>query len=76
MSGAVADLSVYGIMQKSLSVIGIQVGSKASYQDMNKAIEVNKIKPVIDKVFPLSELSEALVYFDEGKHFGKVVITF
>lgn len=34
-----------------------------------------KIKPVIDKCFPLSEVSEALRYFGEGKVKGKIVIT-
>lgn len=76
LGGANTDLSVFGIMQKSISIIGIQVGSKSSFEDMNKAIQINNIKPVIDKVFQISELSEALAYFDEGNHFGKVVLAF
>ncbi len=76
LGGENTDLSVFGIMQKSLSILGVQVGSKSSFEDMNHAIEVNNIKPVVDKVFSLTELSQALNYFEQGKHFGKVVLKF
>ncbi|WP_257669968.1 zinc-dependent alcohol dehydrogenase family protein [Parapedobacter tibetensis] len=75
LGGASTNLSVFDIIQKCLSIVGVQVGSKTAFEDMNRAIEVNNMTPVIDRVFPLSELSEALTYFDEGKHFGKVVLT-
>lgn len=76
LGGATANLSVFGIMQKSLSILGIQVGSKSSFVAMNKAIEDYNIKPVIDKTYSLSQLSEALHYFEKGNHFGKIVINF
>lgn len=74
LGGADTSLSVFGILQKNLSISGVQVGSKSSFEAMNKAIEVNKINPVIDKVFGISEFSEALAYLEQGKHFGKVVL--
>ncbi|MBF2709539.1 zinc-dependent alcohol dehydrogenase family protein [Flavobacterium soyangense] len=76
LGGVNTELSVLGIIQKSLSVVGIQIGSKSSYEAMNKAIEVNNIEPVIDKIFQVNQLSEALDYFKNGKHFGKVVLNF
>ena len=42
---------------------------------ITKLVEEGKIKPVIDKCYPLSEVPEALRYFGEGKAKGKVVIT-
>ena len=38
-------------------------------------IEAGKVKPVIDKIYPLNEVPEALRYFGEGLARGKVVIT-
>ncbi|KEO72655.1 zinc-dependent alcohol dehydrogenase family protein [Anditalea andensis] len=76
MGGANTDLSVFGIMQKSLSVLGIQVGSKSSFEAMNKAIEHFDIRPIIDRSFNINQFLDAFNYFDRGKHFGKVVITF
>ncbi len=37
--------------------------------------ESGKVKPVIDRCFPLSETAEAFRYFGEGSFKGKVVIT-
>ena len=38
-------------------------------------IEAGKISPVIDKIFPLSKLAEALQYYGEGRSRGKVIVT-
>jgi len=42
---------------------------------LNDLFESGKVKPVVDKCFPLSETAEALKYFGEGHFKGKVVIT-
>jgi NADPH:quinone reductase-like Zn-dependent oxidoreductase len=56
-------------------VRGILVGSRTQFEDMNRAIEANKIKPVVDeKVFSLEELRESYEYMWDQKHFGKVTI--
>lgn len=57
------------------TVRGILVGSRVQFEEMNRAIEGNKIKPVVDeKVFGLDELREAYQYMWDQKHFGKVTI--
>lgn len=76
LGGANTEVSVFGIMQKSLSILGIQIGSRSSFETMNKAIEVNNIKPIVDKTFNINQLAEALTYFETGKHFGKVALNF
>jgi NADPH:quinone reductase-like Zn-dependent oxidoreductase len=38
--------------------------------------EAGKVIPIIDRQYPLSEVPEALRYVGEGRHKGKVVITF
>ena len=42
---------------------------------INELFESGKIKPVVDRCFPLSETAEAFQYFGEGHFKGKVVIT-
>jgi len=42
---------------------------------MKELSETGKIKPVIDRRYPLSEVPEALWYFGEGHARGKLVIT-
>jgi NADPH:quinone reductase-like Zn-dependent oxidoreductase len=42
---------------------------------LKELIEADKVTPVIDRTYPLSETSEAFRYLDEGHARGKVAIT-
>ena len=46
-----------------------------AYVTMKELLEAEKIVPVIDNCFPLSETAEALRYLGEGHAKGKLVIT-
>jgi len=59
---------------KRLTIQGIYVGSKAMFEDLNAALAVNHIVPIIDKVYPFAEARAAYEYLQSGRHFGKVVI--
>jgi NADPH:quinone reductase-like Zn-dependent oxidoreductase len=54
----------------------ISVGSRSSFEAMNRAIEHHKVKPVIDRVFSFGEAAEAFRYVASRGQFGKVVISF
>ncbi|KAH7400100.1 hypothetical protein BKA64DRAFT_744762 [Cadophora sp. MPI-SDFR-AT-0126] len=57
------------------TVRGLLVGSRTQFEDMNRAIEANSIKPVVDeKVFSFEEAKEAYQYMWDQKHFGKLTI--
>ena len=43
---------------------------------MNRAIEANDMRPVIDKVVPWTDAAAAIRYMQEGKHFGKIILKF
>jgi NADPH:quinone reductase-like Zn-dependent oxidoreductase len=64
------------VLMKGLSLEGIFVGSRAMFEDMNRAIAANHLLPVIDRTFGFSELREALAYMESGSHFGKIVIKY
>ncbi|MDH5786393.1 MAG: NAD(P)-dependent alcohol dehydrogenase [Chromatiales bacterium] len=42
--------------------------------DLEKMLESGQVKPIIDRIFPLSETVEAMRYFADGRTRGKVVI--
>ncbi|KAL9125524.1 MAG: hypothetical protein Q9217_005281 [Psora testacea] len=70
--GAPSFLDVLG---KVCTVRGVLAGSRQQMEDMTRAIEVGKVKPVIDeRVWDFEEVKEAMVYMWEQKHVGKVVI--
>jgi D-arabinose 1-dehydrogenase-like Zn-dependent alcohol dehydrogenase len=42
---------------------------------MLEFVNKHKIVPVVDEVFPLANAEEAMRKMDEGKQFGKIVLT-
>src|SRR6185437_7241551 len=74
LSGFVKDLNVAAMFGGNLHINGITVGSREHVEQMVAAIQVAKLKPVIDRKFPLAELPQALALMQSGGHFGKVVI--
>jgi NADPH:quinone reductase-like Zn-dependent oxidoreductase len=73
-SGPGGELDRRPILQRGLKVSGINVGSRAMFEAMNRAIAANAIKPVVDRVFPFADAVAAYRAFGTAKHFGKVVI--
>jgi hypothetical protein len=43
---------------------------------LTQLISAGKVKPVIDRRYPMSQVVDALRYVDEGRASGKVIITF
>jgi NADPH:quinone reductase-like Zn-dependent oxidoreductase len=72
--GMTSEVDLVTFMGKSARVEAIDVGSRARFEAMNKAIEFHLTRPVVDRVFGFSELREALNYLKEGRHFGKVCL--
>lgn len=62
------------VFMKAIRLQGIFVGSRQMLIEMNKAISVNKFRPVIDRVFEFNEARDALKHMESGSHFGKIVI--
>jgi NADPH:quinone reductase-like Zn-dependent oxidoreductase len=46
------------------------------FEAMCRAIELHRIKPVVDKVFPFTEARAAFAAMAAGEHFGKIVLEF
>lgn len=69
-----ATIDPGALFAKRASMCGIQVGSRDMFEAMNRAIEVAKLEPVIDRVFGFAETRAAYEYLASEKHFGKVVI--
>ena len=49
-------------------------GPNKGLADLKELIEAGKLVPIIDRTYQLSEVPEALRYFGEGRHKGKIVI--
>lgn len=74
LAGPTGEQTPYGLMMRGGSLYGIGVGSTAMFEDLNRAIEANGIKPVVGKVFPFEDAHEAFRQFAAGDFFAKIVI--
>jgi NADPH:quinone reductase-like Zn-dependent oxidoreductase len=64
------------LMIKTGYMRGIMIGSRENFEDLNRALSLHKIHPVIDKVFSFDDAPNAYQYLQSAGHFGKVVIKF
>ena len=76
LSGSSAEISMHPMLFKQIRLQGIYVGSRSMFEQMNDAIALHKLKPVIDRVFPFEHAPEAFRYLEKGGHVGKVCIRF
>lgn len=75
VGGFDVDTMPFAIVQaKRLCLQAVTVGSRRDQKNMVRAIEVNGIKPVIDRSFPLERLADAFRHLQGGGHFGKICI--
>ena len=75
LAGIGAKVNPMPVLQRSIKLQGVYVGSRDMFDDMNTAMTINQIKPVIDKVFPFEQAQDALRCMESAVHFGKIVVT-
>ncbi|NUH38194.1 NAD(P)-dependent alcohol dehydrogenase [Streptomyces samsunensis] len=68
-------MDVNRFFRRAATLRSISVGSRGDFERMNKVIAQNRLRPVIDRVFPFDQAPEAFSHFETGLRFGKVVIS-
>ena len=74
LAGVETRIDPMPILASGCAVRGVSVGSREMFEAMNRAIELHRIEPAIDRTFGFGEAPDAYRYLAERKHVGKVVI--
>lgn len=74
LGGASSPFDVRPVLMQELRLQGVLVGCRETFLDMNRAFALQEIRPLIDRVFPLDAIRDALSYLRTGAHFGKIVV--
>jgi NADPH:quinone reductase-like Zn-dependent oxidoreductase len=74
-SGPTAQIDMRYIFGKQISLIGSTMGSHQDFRDIVKLVCTGRLKPVIDRILPLSEGKAAYGLMERGEMFGKIVLT-
>jgi NADPH:quinone reductase-like Zn-dependent oxidoreductase len=67
-------VDLVALMGKSARIQAIDVGSRAMFESMNRAIETGGMRPVVDRIFPFAEAREAIGELAAGNKFGKICV--
>ena len=73
-SGHEATIDVRYVWAKQISLIGSTMGSHQDYRDLMQLVFDGALKPVIDRVMPLSQGRTAHEILERGEQFGKIVL--
>lgn len=63
------------IFWKQLDILGSTMGNDEEFKAMLDFVNKHKIVPVVDEVFSLENAEDAMRKMDEGKQFGKIVLS-
>jgi NADPH:quinone reductase-like Zn-dependent oxidoreductase len=63
------------IFWKQLSILGSTMGNQREFNELLRAFDTGRLKPIIDQVYPLAEAAKALQRLEEQAQFGKIVLT-
>ena len=74
-TGFDAKIDLRFLFVRQLNLLGSFMGTMGELHDVMKLVFSGKLKPVIDKTFPLQEARAAHEYLQSSEMFGKVVLT-
>jgi len=63
------------LFARQLSLLGSYMGTMGELHEVFKHVFAGRLKPVVDRVFPLSEIRAAHEYLEKSQMFGKVVLS-
>jgi NADPH:quinone reductase-like Zn-dependent oxidoreductase len=73
-SGWDARTDLRHVFFRQIQILGSTMGSKASLFTIARLVGEGRLRPIVDRVFPLAEAAEAHRYLDRREQFGKVVL--
>jgi NADPH:quinone reductase-like Zn-dependent oxidoreductase len=74
-TGFDAKVDLRFLFSRQLSLLGSYMGTKNDLRTVMKIVASGRLKPVVDRAFPLCETAAAHTYLESGAQFGKVVLT-
>ncbi|HKT46388.1 MAG TPA: zinc-binding dehydrogenase [Candidatus Acidoferrales bacterium] len=73
-TGYDAKIDLRFLFSRQLSLLGSYMGTKRELQTVMKLVAAGRLKPVVDRIFPLAEAASAHAYLESSSQFGKVVL--
>jgi len=72
--GQKTELDFRKMYLKHITLIGSVLGTRQEFKKLMDAVSEGKVKPIIDRTFPLEQARDAQSYFKESGKMGKIVL--
>jgi NADPH:quinone reductase-like Zn-dependent oxidoreductase len=73
-SGPNPPASLHRLWWKQLTVLGSTMGTRADFEGAYNLVAAGRARPVVDRVYPLSEARAAHERLEAGEQLGKIVL--
>src|SRR6202165_5006588 len=73
-SGVKAEITMPRLFFRQAALLGSTMGNASEFESVLRAID-GGLRPVVDSVYPLSDVEAALTRLDAAEQFGKVVLS-
>jgi NADPH:quinone reductase-like Zn-dependent oxidoreductase len=73
-TGMAAEILLNHLFAKQLSLLGSYMGDFAELKQVVALLEAGKLRPVVDRVFPIRQAADAHRRMEAREHFGKIVL--
>jgi len=73
-TGYDAKVDLRFLFSRQLSLLGSYMGTKSELHTVIKLVTAGRLRPIVDRVFPLAEAAAAHAYLESSSQFGKVVL--
>jgi NADPH:quinone reductase-like Zn-dependent oxidoreductase len=73
-TGPQVGMDLRFVFSRQLSILGSYMGTMSELNEVLKHVFSGRLKPVVDRVFPLSEARAAHEYMEKSEMFGKIVL--
>ncbi len=73
-TGPQVDIDLRFVYSRQLSILGSYMGTMGELHEVLKHVFTGRLKPVVDRTFPLKEARAAHGYMEKSQMFGKIVL--
>ena len=73
-TGPSVSLDLRHLFARQLRILGSYMGTMGELHEVLGHIFAGRLKPVVDRTFPLSEIRSAHEYLEKSRMFGKVIV--
>lgn len=73
-TGPEVGIDLRFLFSRQLNLLGSYMGTMGELHEVLKHVFAGRVKPIVDRVFPLSEARAAHEYMENSEMFGKIVL--